>query len=92
MAYKMVNNLVPDYLVSLLPQSRERANTHNLQNNQNLTTAKTRLESFRKSHIPSMIQLWNSLSVEAKMLPSLYSFKHVKPIISKQIHIPWDME
>jgi len=75
MTYKIVNNLAPPYLSSLLPSSRGNAQRYNLRNNWDLTLLPTRLESFRKSFIPSAITLWNSLAEDIRNCPSVASFK-----------------
>jgi len=84
MIFKLVNNLAPGYLTSLLPQTRQQASTHPSRNPNNIIIPLTRLQSYKKSFIPSAIALWNSLSEDIKILPTLPAFKRrIKPSTSK---------
>ena len=65
--YKMVHNKSPAYLCNLLPNNRAEP-CYNLRNKENLPIPKTRTELFRKSFVPSSINLWNSLSCEKKYI------------------------
>jgi len=73
--YKMQNNLVPTYLVNLLPQTTAQRTTYNLRNPTNITLPKTRTKRAGKFFIPKTISEWNLLTQSCKESPSLPIFK-----------------
>jgi hypothetical protein len=70
--HKIINNNAPAYLCDLISTNDE--NQHNLRNNDHIRVPKVRTENFRKSFIPSTINLWNNINPEER----LYDFEHFK--------------
>ena len=58
--YKIVQNITPDYLNSLLPN--EAGNEYNLRNSNNIKLPKITKNYFLKSFFPSTIRAWNKLA------------------------------
>ena len=77
MFYKMVNNISPPYLSSLVPSSVSAHSRYNLRNTQNLQVPFCRTNSYFHSFLPSVIRDWNSLSQEVKNSDSVDSFKRL---------------
>ena len=75
--FKMMNNLVPQYLKNLLPPQHGRPGIRNLRSNENqlIPVPFTRTESFRRSFIPFTIRLWNNLDKMLRDSSSLNGFK-----------------
>ena len=63
MFYKVVNNLVPDYLSHLLPNVNRNMVKYDRRNNDEINLPFIRLETFQRSFIPYALKLWNLLSV-----------------------------
>lgn len=72
--YKMFNNLVPEYLASLCPNTNETA-TYTLRNRANMRTIPGRTTTYINSFLPKTIKDWNNLSVDLRSAVSLSSFK-----------------
>jgi hypothetical protein len=70
--YKMQSGLSPNYLTSLISTSSSNYNTRY---STNFVPPAARTCLFQNSFIPSTIRLWNSLPPEAKIIPTLNSFK-----------------
>ena len=64
----------PRYLYDLLPPAIPEIR-YNLRDNTRIKIPFARLESYRRSFIPSAIKLWNNLESSARMAPSLSVFK-----------------
>ena len=73
--YKMMHNITPLYLSSLVPQSVSNLSRYNLRNSNDLQTNDARTNQFYNSFLPSSVRAWNNLSVEAKQCESVNSFK-----------------
>ena len=73
--YKMMHNITPLYLSSLVPQSVSNLSRYNLRNSNDLQTIDARTNQFYNSFLPSSVRAWNNLSVEAKQCESVNSFK-----------------
>ena len=58
--YKIVNNLTPNYLSDLLPQTVQQRLL--LRNSENITLYRSRTERFKKSFFPSATSMWNNLA------------------------------
>ena len=65
--HRIVNNNAPSYMCNLIPQNNED-NRYNLRNKSEVKMPKTRTETFRRSFIPSSINLWNNLEHEYRLL------------------------
>ena len=75
MLYRIVNDLTPTYLNDLLPIQNIERTRYNLRNQHDITIPFTRLESFKRSFIPSAIRLWNRLPVTVRNTETLEQFK-----------------
>ena len=75
LSYKMMHNLTPLYLSSLIPQSVSNLSRYNLRNANDLQTVDARTQQYYQSFLPSTTRDWNALSVEAKQSDSVNSFK-----------------
>ena len=73
--YKMMHNITPLYLSSLVPQSVSNLSRYNLRNSNDLQTIDARTNQFYNSFLPSSVRAWNNLSVEAKQCESVHTFK-----------------
>ena len=71
MFYKILHDMVPQYLQDLMPQKVCDRTHHNLRSGQNVDTPFTRLDCYRRSFFPFAIREWNNLSNEAKSSNSL---------------------
>ncbi|MEW8546021.1 MAG: reverse transcriptase domain-containing protein, partial [Candidatus Thiodiazotropha sp.] len=75
--YKMMHNITPLYLSSLIPQTVSNTSRYNLRNSNDLQTIDARTNQYYRSFLPSSVRAWNNLSVEAKQCDSVTSFKYV---------------
>ena len=73
--YKMMNNLVPNYLSSLIPCPVSNRTTYSLRNSEDISLMSCSTSRFQKSFLPSAICAWNSLPVDIRNSPSLDNFK-----------------
>ena len=73
--YKMMNNLVPNYLSSLIPCPVSNRTTYSLRNSEDVSLMSCSTSRFQKSFLPSAICAWNSLPVDIRSSPSLGNFK-----------------
>ena len=73
--YKMVHNLVPDYLSSLVPAQVGETAHYSLRNNNNMRSVYARTQLYYNSFIPSTSRAWNELPEHVRNLPSIYLFK-----------------
>ena len=73
--YKMLNNITPLYLSSLVQQSISNISRYNLRNSNDLQTINARSNQYFNSFLPSSIRAWNNLSPEERQHESINSFK-----------------
>ena len=73
--YKMVNNLVPEYLSSLVTPRVGETSHYLLRNNNNMQTVFARTQLYYNSFLPSTLRAWNELPDNIRSLPSLNLFK-----------------
>ena len=73
--YQIMQGTAPHYLRTLIPQTVGEATSRNLRSASKIRMPKTRTETFRRSFIPSTINLWNSLDPSLKNKPLLSSIK-----------------
>ena len=73
--YKVMHNITPLYLSSLVPQSVSNLLRYNLRSSNDLQTTDARTNQYYNSFLPSSVSAWNNLSVDAKQRESVYSFK-----------------
>ena len=79
----MRNNLVPDYMRSMLPQSVEERTGRALRNNENYTQIQSSTTLYQQSFLPSAIRDWNNLDSDTKNSRSLNAFKHT---LTRNVH------
>ena len=75
MAYKIKNNITPDYLNNIFPEIVGLTMPYNLRNQDDFTVLNTRTELFRNSFVPSCITLWNNLPEHIRNSETILSFK-----------------
>ena len=73
--YKMIYNLTPPYLSSLVPHPVSTLSRYNLRNSNDLQTIDARTNQYYNSFLPSAVRSWNNLPVAAKESDSINSFK-----------------
>lgn len=73
--YKMINNLTPQYLSSLIPATVSETSSYNLRNANDVRTINARTNQYFNSFLPSSIRDWNSLPEELRNSVSVSSFK-----------------
>ena len=73
--YKMLNNITPLYLSSLVPQSICNISRYNLRSSNDLQTINARSNQYFSSFLPSSVSAWNNLSPEERQHESINSFK-----------------
>ena len=75
MMYKMKHNMTPTYLNDLLPPENQEFIAYNLRNREDVSLVPTRLDSFKRSFLPTAIRLWNKLKIEDRHSANILSFK-----------------
>ena len=83
--YKMLHNLTPNFLSSLVPETVDSSSRYPLRNNDNFQLPHSRTNLYYNSFLPSVIRDFNSLPLETKQAPSLSIFKRR---LSKDIRPP----
>lgn len=73
--FKIVNNLTPNYLRDLLPQTVQQRSGLVLRHALNYTPFPTRTERFKKSFFPSTTMLWNCINYVDRNTLSISLFK-----------------
>ncbi len=73
--YKATNNQLPSYVTNLIPPPVNAVSNYNLRNQNNITIPNARLDIFKRSFIPSTVQLWNELDPSLRNLDTLKQFK-----------------
>ena len=74
--YRSVNRLVPSYTSDLIPPEVRETTNYPLRNQNNIVTPFCRTELFKRSCIPSSVNMWNSLDDSLRNKTSLNSFKY----------------
>ena len=80
--YKIVNNLVPNYLKELLPTQVFERTHYSLRTQSDFTLFPVHTERFKKSFFPSATNLWNGLDTSVRNLQSVMCFKKALLVIS----------
>ena len=70
-----MNNLVPNYLSSLIPSQVSNRATYLLRKTDDVSLLSCSTSRFQKSFLPSAISAWNSLPTDIRNSPSLDNFK-----------------
>ena len=71
----MHNKVCPQHLCNYLPPTVSSISDHNLRNNENYTTPKSRLRMSLTSFIPFTVSLWNNLDLNVRNSPNISCFK-----------------
>ena len=66
--YKIVNNLCPNYLKTLLSVQVSERTSYSLRNLKKFTLFASRTERFNKSFFPSTTRLWNNIGIDVRAL------------------------
>ena len=74
--YKMVHNLTPYYLTSLIPSTVNEKSNYNLRNSNDIRTVNARTSQYFSSFLPSTIREWNTLPEEQRNAMTVTSFKY----------------
>lgn len=69
--YKCNNGQVPGYISDLIPPLVSEISNYPLRNRANLSSVRTRTETFKMSCIPSSVLLWNNLVMISNSLRHL---------------------
>ena len=72
--YRAMNDMVPSYISNLIPPTVGNSSQYNLRDSNNIAVQAARTSTFKRSCIPSAINLWNNLDLEIRQLPSISSF------------------
>ena len=75
MFFKMKRDQTPSYLTQLIPKEIKETTVYNLRNNNDIKIPFTRLDSFRRSFLPTAVKLCNRLDTKIRAIPSLSKFK-----------------
>ena len=73
--YKMVNNLSPEYLSSLIPPTVNNISRYNLHNAQTIQTIDSRPTQYFNYFLSSSIREWNNLLLDVRNSDSIIIFK-----------------
>ena len=73
--YKMLHNLSPLYLSSLVPPQVQNVSRYNLRNANNVQTLVSHTSQHFQSFLPSVIRDWNDLSDDTRNADTVESFK-----------------
>ena len=73
MLYKIINNLMPDYISEPIPNMNQ--SNYNLQNQPVIGQIKARTEKYRASFFPDSLLEWSKLDPEIRQSPSINIFK-----------------
>ena len=74
--YKMMNQLTPNYLSSLVPRPVGTISRYNLRNSNSLRTIDANTTQYFNSFLPSTVRAWNSLPSEVQQSSSVSLFKY----------------
>ena len=73
--YKMKNNISPQYLSDLVPNSLNSIHSHNTRNSSIIPPIRTRTSLYTNYFLPASIRSWNILPERIKSSTSVNSFK-----------------
>ena len=71
---KVNRSLAPDYLSDIFPSIRSHSSNYVTRNFQDYSTPKCRLQIYKNSFVPRVIQEWNSLPLETRQSETLSNF------------------
>ena len=74
--HNLLNNpSVPQFIRSIIPESRENDLNRTLRNSERITVPRHKTLNFKRSFIPSTIELWNILPLNLRNITSKKKFK-----------------
>ena len=73
--YKMINDITPFYISSLVPARVENTSVYHLRDSQNIRPLLTRTQLYYKSFLPACVRERNELPLDIRNSDSLSSFK-----------------
>ena len=73
--YKIQNDLVPNSLIALLPETTFFCTQLQLRNARNITIPKAKTSAFQQSFFPLTIKAWNALDTQTRQTRSIHQFK-----------------
>lgn len=71
-----IHNLVPEYLLDIVPDMRYNASAYYTRNSQNYNIPVCRLQIYKSSFVPTVVNEWNSLPLDIRDSSSLSLFKN----------------
>ena len=72
--FKVINNMVPDYLLELKPEKKKEGR-YMLRTRHDYTIPSWRITKYKKSFLPFAVKLWNSLDEETQSITNYERFK-----------------
>ena len=89
--YKMVHNLTPNYLTSLIPSTVTETTNYNLRNSNDIRTVNARKSQYFYSFLPSTIREWNILPEQQRNATTIaffeYQLNQPRPFIPKFFYV-----
>ena len=73
--YNIDRNLLTDNITNIFPKKRTNTSIYNTRNSENYSFPKCRLQLFKCSFIPTVVNEWNALSVDTHQSDSIRIFK-----------------
>ena len=74
--YRAVNEMIPSYISQLIPPTVGNSSHYNLRDSNNITMLVSLTTTFKRSCIPSAINLWNNLDLNIRQKPTLSLFSY----------------
>ena len=71
---KVINNMVPDYLLELKPEKKKEGR-YMLRTRHEYTPPSWRITKYKKSFLPFAVNLWNNLDEETQSITNYERFK-----------------
>ena len=72
--FKIINNMVPDYLRDLKPE-KSTPGRYMFRNKDEFVPPEWRLRTYQKSFLPFAVSLWNSLEEDTRAISNYELFK-----------------
>ena len=81
----MSNNLCPEFLCNLVPQTVGNSSRYSLRNSNNVQSIPTRANYHFNSFLPSSVREWNNISEDIRNSDSVSAFKYA---LKKELNLP----
>ena len=69
--YKIDRNLLPSYITNIFPEKRINTLMYNTRNSENYCIPKCRLQLYKSSFIPTVVNEWNTLTLDTRKSDSI---------------------